>query len=103
MLPMLLAMVHQEISLHQFLAKSTTILEGRCTIALVYLLCKHLKGHLVQSVLNRGAVHPLCGGTIELADDGCFGSLISLVVVINMTTVPAGPNQLNTTVSLQSW
>ena len=53
------------------------------------LLCQHLEGHLIESVLDGGAVHPLVGGTIELADDGCFGSLVSLVVVFDMTTVPA--------------
>ena len=56
------------------------------------LLCQHLKGHLIECVLNGGAVHPLGGGTIELADDGCSGSLISLVVVFDMTGVPAHCN-----------
>ena len=59
----------------------------------VSLLCKHLKGHLVESVLDRGAVHPLGGGTIEFADDGCFGSVVSLVVVFDLTTVSAGHNR----------
>lgn len=49
---------------------------------------------MIESELDRGAVHPLSGGTIELADDGCFGSLISLVVVFDMTTISAKQHSL---------